>query len=80
MGIIQGLGKLYSDNRMLYDTRKVYKVLDEAGISGDAKAVLSIETHRVLQRIIQELTHAAYEGGEKAMLIKLSDLNDEIKR
>lgn len=73
-GLYHGIRALYQFNNTLLDINKLHKVLDEAGIGSDSPGVLSIRTHTKLQQYIQDLTAAAYHGGEKELVRKLKEL------
>ena len=62
-GIVYGIKQGCAKTKKLIDINKVIKVLDEAGIKDDMARVLSLDTHKKLTGIINQLMDAAYTGG-----------------
>ena len=62
-GIVYGVKQACTITHRLIDIKKVMKVLDEAGIYDDMAGVLSVDTHKKLVGMINQLMAAAYAGG-----------------
>jgi hypothetical protein len=72
-GIIYGLRQGAAAAKRLVDIKKVIKILDETGIRDDMARVLSLDTHKKLTGIINQLMEAAYSGG-------IEELNQTISK
>lgn len=62
-GIIYGIKQGCTKTHRLIDIKKVMAVLDDAGIKDDMARVLSVDTHKKLVGVINQLMEAAYQGG-----------------